>query len=117
MDSVALYLKIFGIDEYHLQSLYWPRLDVCACMNQAKCSFNFLTSEQYIFSSKNFYLADCECTEGFTGRFCKQRVNMCQPNSCYYDNACSALSTSHMGYSCASCPEGLAGNGVKCGGM
>ena len=63
-----------------------------------------------------FYLATCECTEGYKGRFCGEVTDVCHPNPCYHDNSCTAVIGPPRGHKCGPCPDGLSGNGEKCGG-
>ena len=50
MDSGDLYLMFFAVDNYGVGMYYWPQLEVCACMNGATCSFDYLSTEQHHFN-------------------------------------------------------------------
>ena len=51
MDSGDLYLRFIAVDNYGgVGTYYWPQLEVCACMNGATCSFDYLSTKQHHFN-------------------------------------------------------------------
>ena len=50
MDGDDLYLRFIAVDDYGSGTYYWPQLEVCACMNGATCSFDYLSTKQHHFN-------------------------------------------------------------------
>ena len=66
-------------------------------------------------------LLQCECLNGYTGKFCESDLDACEANlnPCYPGVSCVDLPppANITGYKCGPCPSGFTGDGSKCQGI
>ena len=83
--------------------------------NGGTCDFS-------ITSNDIFTIVPCTCPTGYVGSYCELDEDGCADNPCFTGVQCSdvpasQLATTPAGFSCASCPVGMVGDGQTCGGM
>ncbi|XP_048460427.1 mucin-4-like isoform X2 [Rhincodon typus] len=95
--------EIEAIGYNNLSSVLRPQLVLCNCSVNGECINNEITQ----INGSSVYKAACNCTAGFTGTNCQDKIEICQVVSCFPGVDCSSSG-------CGSCPRGLAGNGIRC---
>ncbi|XP_070546532.1 mucin-like protein [Ptychodera flava] len=64
---------------------------------------------------EGYYIADCDCANGWTGRFCQEDKDACLDYPCYQGVNCTDMPAgSAEEYQCGPCPDGMVGDGIKC---
>ncbi|XP_059507113.1 uncharacterized protein LOC125457750 isoform X2 [Stegostoma tigrinum] len=95
--------EIEAVGSNNLSSVLRPQLVLCSCSANGECMNNEITQ----INGSSVYKAACNCTAGFTGTNCQDKIETCQMVSCFPGVDCSSSG-------CGSCPRGLAGNGILC---
>ena len=97
-----------------------PIINLCACHNDGLCypSMNNKNASQ---NNNKMNVLQCECLNGYTGKFCESDLDACEANlnPCYPGVSCVDLPppANISGYKCGPCPRGFTGDGSKCQGI
>ncbi|XP_072014975.1 uncharacterized protein [Amphiura filiformis] len=104
----------FNASDIHgASSVLQPVVKLCDCMNGGTCLFDKYTEDSDIVTNK-FAVVVCSCPAGYSGDFCEQDTDSCFDNPCFPGVTCLDNVAPLSGYTCGSCPLGMAGDGLKC---
>jgi hypothetical protein len=109
------------MDDKGAVALFRPKVYVCACHNGGDCPRDANSNEFADSNDEKFLIMQCNCINGFTGRFCENDLDACQANlnPCYPGVKCTDLPppADVFGYQCGPCPYGFSGDGATCSGL
>lgn len=91
-----------------------PKINICACQNGGICYVKPPSSQLTALIFTNHYVMDCQCSIGYTGRYCESVKDFCSTAS---GSPCHPLvncTNSPTQYICGACPSGYGGNGQNC---
>ncbi|KAK2567531.1 Mucin-like protein, partial [Acropora cervicornis] len=94
-----------------------PCIKMCGCQNGGQCVEPKV--EDALNSDSKFIYQGCNCTAGYTGRFCENDLNACELNGnpCFQGVSCTdhPAPANLSGFTCGPCPVGYSGDdGINC---
>ena len=117
---LQIHMEFVAKDSKGATAFLRPIINLCACHNDGLCypSMNNKNASQ---NNNKMNVLQCECLNGYTGKFCESDLDACEANlnPCYPGVSCVDLPppANISGYKCGPCPSGFTGDGSKCQGI
>ncbi|XP_067018613.1 mucin-like protein isoform X3 [Acropora muricata] len=103
-------------DEQGASTSSTPCIKMCGCQNGGQCVEPKV--EDALNNASKFIYQGCNCTAGYTGRFCENDLNACELNGnpCFQGVSCTdhPAPANLSGFTCGPCPVGYNGDGIDC---
>ncbi|XP_071795599.1 uncharacterized protein [Asterias amurensis] len=112
VDRTAVKLMFVASDDKSNTTME-PEVELCDCSNGGTCRFGEYVEGTNIMIDR-FGVVLCDCMSGWNGVLCEVNYDACEVSPCFHTVACFDMDPPHLNRTCADCPVGLEGDGVKC---
>ena len=117
---LQIHMEFVAEDSKGATAFLRPIINLCACHNDGLC-YQSMNNKNASEKSDKMNVLECECLNGYTGKFCESDLDACEANlnPCYPGVSCVDLPppANISGYKCGPCPSGFTGDGSKCRGI
>ena len=118
---LQIHMEFVAKDSKGATAFLRPVINLCACHNNGLCYQPSMNNKNASQNNNKMNLLQCECLNGYTGKFCESDLDACEANlnPCYPGVSCVDLPppANISGYKCGPCPSGFTGDGSKCQGI